>query len=216
MIHLDGNYANNALCNLERVVAKPKDRKADKYRQGRENIHTAWTNMLRRCGYNQYVEFIGWDDKTKHYEGTQVYEEWKIYENFEKWYKENFSYNEYKIALDKDLFAKDGVKLYSPDTCCFLPCSINSRLACLESHKDDNYTHCIAKNGKWKTTYHTDDINGKRTHHSKMFDTYDELCKYRRDLEVDKFIEQVKKYDGILPQRTLDRLYQVAEEYRIK
>lgn len=61
------------------------------------------------------------------YRDCEVCEEWHNFQNFAKWFEENWYEYDYKLELDKDLLS-NGSKLYSPETCVFLPKSINSAL----------------------------------------------------------------------------------------
>lgn len=55
-----------------------------------------------------------------------VCDEWLVYENFRRWYLENYVEG---WSIDKDLLSGMKVKVYSPETCCFLPQIINATLA---------------------------------------------------------------------------------------
>lgn len=92
-------------------------------REREQKIYDVWSAMLCRC----YDE----SKRTKHptYNGCSVCDEWLIFSNFQKWYKDNY-YEDY--AIDKDILVK-GNKVYSPDTCCFVPQEINNLL--LKSQK---------------------------------------------------------------------------------
>ena len=82
--------------------------------------YSVWTNMLKRC-YSDKCQ------KTRPtYKGCCVCEEWLNYSNFKKWYDENYYEIEgQRMALDKDILVK-GNKIYSPDTCVFVPQNINT------------------------------------------------------------------------------------------
>ena len=84
-----------------------------------------WQNMLTRC----YAESCR--DRYYMYIGCTVVEEWQDYQNFAEWYT-NHPYSGYGYNLDKDLLLK-GNKVYSPETCCFVPPQINSLI--LDSRK---------------------------------------------------------------------------------
>lgn len=82
--------------------------------------YTKWHSMLQRCYDDKY------HIKKPTYKDCEVCEEWLNYQNFAKWYYENY----YKIknetmCLDKDILVK-GNKIYSPSTCIFVPKRINS------------------------------------------------------------------------------------------
>ena len=73
-----------------------------------------WSSMLHRC----------YDKKDKTYFDCVVCEDWLIYSNFKRWFKEHYIDD---WDLDKDILVK-GNKIYSPDTCCFVPQEINKTL----------------------------------------------------------------------------------------
>lgn len=56
------------------------------------------------------------------YEGVTVCEEWHNFQNFAKWYEENYVEGWF---IDKDILYK-GNKEYSPHKCCFVPREINN------------------------------------------------------------------------------------------
>lgn len=84
--------------------------------------YKTWRNMLTRCFDVKYQE------KFPTYKNTSVCSEWLNFQNFAKWYYANYYLlpNE-RIELDKDILCK-GNKLYSPETCIFVPRRINSLL----------------------------------------------------------------------------------------
>ena len=92
--------------------------------RGSENVdctsesYLKWHDMINRC-YNAKFH-----ERQPQYRGCTVCEEWLNYSNFKVWYDQN------KIAgmpldLDKDILFK-GNKVYSPETCCFVPHAINT------------------------------------------------------------------------------------------
>ena len=78
-----------------------------------------WSGMIERC-YSS-------EEKFKRYEECSVSELFKNYTLFSEWsFKQNGFYQE-GWHLDKDILIK-GNKVYSEDTCCFVPVQINSLL----------------------------------------------------------------------------------------
>lgn len=65
-------------------------------------------------------------DKYSTYKNCTVCDEWLYYPNFKQWYDNNYyEVNNEEMHLDKDILNK-GNKVYSPETCVFVPQSINS------------------------------------------------------------------------------------------
>ena len=82
--------------------------------------YMCWYSMIKRC-YNLKIK-----EKHPTYKGCTVCEEWPNFPNFAKWYDENYyEINEERMCLDKDILIK-GNKIYSPETCVFVPQYINT------------------------------------------------------------------------------------------
>lgn len=94
-------------------------------------FYLKWRNMLQRC-YS----------KNK-YDDCEVCESWKVFSHFKEWaVSQDIPSEELsKYHLDKDLL-RNGSKLYSPETCCFLPPLVNTFM-----------TNCIGGNPLKGTTY---------------------------------------------------------------
>jgi hypothetical protein len=95
-----------------------------KYKSGANGRNTKqydlWRAMLQRCYSEKYQK------KGQTYKGVTVCDEWHNFQNYSKWYEENYYSIENKImCIDKDLLQK-GNKIYSPDTCVFVPQFINT------------------------------------------------------------------------------------------
>lgn len=75
-----------------------------------------WSNMLKKC-YNIRVQ-----ENQPTYKNVTVCEEWHNFQNFAEWSEKNYVCG---FVLDKDIICKE-CKIYSPETCCFVPQEINS------------------------------------------------------------------------------------------
>lgn len=94
------------------------------YRPSMNSVHTPqytkWKSMLERCYSNKYHK------RQPKYVECEVCDEWYNFQNFAKWYDENYYEVEDQVmCLDKDILKKNN-KIYSPTTCVFVPKSINS------------------------------------------------------------------------------------------
>ena len=89
-----------------------------------------WYNMLRRCYSDNSKK------KNPTYEGCEVSNKFKSYEYFYEWCHNQIGFGVDGFELDKDLLVK-GNKVYSEDSCIFIPKNINLLL-----------TKCEASRGK--------------------------------------------------------------------
>ena len=82
--------------------------------------YLVWHSMLERCYSDECQK------KYPTYKGCTVCKEWHNYSNFKKWFDNNYyDVDGETMCLDKDILYK-GNKIYSPDTCVFVPQNINT------------------------------------------------------------------------------------------
>jgi hypothetical protein len=113
------------------------------YKASKKSVHfknyVTWTTMLSRCYSEEYQE------KYPTYKDVTVCDEWHNFQNFAQWFEE--SYNPETMEgwhLDKDILVK-GNKIYSPETCCFVPSEIN-HLFSKSNNKRGKYPIGVYKN----------------------------------------------------------------------
>ena len=84
-----------------------------------KEIYQSWRDMLKRC-YDPYEL-----NKYPTYIDCYVYEEWCNFQEYAKWHESNhYEIFNQRMHLDKDILVK-GNKIYSPDTCIFVPERVN-------------------------------------------------------------------------------------------
>ncbi|QWX10202.1 HNH endonuclease [Vibrio phage vB_VpP_BT-1011] len=102
------------------------------YTPSKKGVHTSaycvWVDMLKRC-YNERVQI-----KHPTYKGCTVHSVWHNFQNFAKWYEENYPKDGGKYDLDKDIKI-DGNKVYSPEACLFVSRLKNTQKARAVHHK---------------------------------------------------------------------------------
>lgn len=81
--------------------------------------YETWNSMISRC-YNQKRQ-----EKYPAYKDVTVCEEWHNFQNFGDWFEENWKPYMKGWHLDKDIICPD-CKVYSPNTCAFIPRVINN------------------------------------------------------------------------------------------
>lgn len=103
--------------------------------------YAKWKSMLQRCYSEKYV------DRRKCYVGCSVCEEWLRFSNFKRWFDKNYIEGYY---LDKDILVK-GNKVYSPNSCCFVPHEINELIE-IRKNKKNKFYKCVEKtvNGNFR------------------------------------------------------------------
>ena len=77
-----------------------------------------WNNMINRC-YNEKGL-----SRNPTYKDCHVSEDWRYLSNFKEWCNRQIGFEQEGWHLDKDILVK-GNKVYSEDTCCFVPNEIN-------------------------------------------------------------------------------------------
>jgi hypothetical protein len=83
-----------------------------------KHIYQKWISMLKRCYSDKYHALH------PSYSQCCVCDEWLVLSNFRKWFIDNYIDG---YELDKDILCK-GNKVYSPNTCCFVPKEINTSI----------------------------------------------------------------------------------------
>ena len=107
----------------------------DKYPSKVNGVQTKeyklWTSMLVRCYSNSFKK------KKPTYEGCEVSNNFKSFEYFYEWCNKQVGFGAKGFELDKDLLIK-GNKVYSEDSCVFIPTEINSLLVKRENMRGKN------------------------------------------------------------------------------
>lgn len=97
-------------------------------------VYRVWTSMLSRCTCEYWLKYPS-------YSGTTCSEKFKSYTFFYEWCGEQIGFNSKdennrSWQLDKDILVR-GNKVYSEDTCCFVPQYINSILTKADAKRGD-------------------------------------------------------------------------------
>ena len=158
--------------------------------------HKRWEGILCRC-YSDSEAY-------KTYKDCSVCEEWLTFSNFKEWF------DKYYIEgwhIDKDILSK-GNKVYSPDTCCFVPQEINNFFTSKRKKKGNEYRG-IHKNGsKYRASIF--DIDGG--YKLKTFNTYSEA--------LNEYVISKEKRIKFLAEKYRDKLdervYNVLTNYKVE
>lgn len=121
-------------------------------RENRCPIFDVWHSMLRRCYSKNSLK------RNPAYTEVEVCEEWRYFSNFKSWMEKQDWENK---ALDKDWLGSG--KIYSPDTCVFIPSEVNTFIA--EKSKSKFLgVHLKFTDGREKPYVAQAQIDGKKKH----------------------------------------------------
>lgn len=164
-----------------------------------KSSYHVWRGMLYRCyDIDNYAP--------TYFNIVVVCEDWKCYAVFEKWYDENYVDGFY---LDKDLTVLD-CKIYSPETCCFIP----NKLNCILGRKDLSKAK-VHKNLPVGVSYHVRDekytsqcFDGDKLQHFGYHDTPEEAFSVYKTFKESLLKTLAEDYytKGIINQTVYDNL----------
>ena len=111
--------------------------------KSRCHMYATWSGMIMRCYYDKSLKV------NPSYGGCSVWEGWKYFSAFRSWMETQDYEGKH---LDKDLLVF-GNKIYSPDTCIFIPIRINSFLVDSKGRRGDCLlgTWWDTERGKYQT-----------------------------------------------------------------
>ena len=157
----------------------------------KDKSYKVWVHLLERCYSSHKLK------ERNAYLDCVVCEEWKTYSNFKKWFDEHYIEG---WQIDKDLFS-NGTKIYSPQTCCYLPAILNNALT--YSHRE---RHCLlttgvrVKHGRFyaaiKRYY--------KTKHLGVFDTIEEAINAYQVAKFKYITEITEQYKDKLEPRVYE------------
>lgn len=162
--------------------------------------YRVWSSILHRCYGNQ-----------KYYENCTVCTEWHNFQNFAKWYEENYYEVEgQQMCVDKDLLYR-GNKVYSPLTCVIAPAIVNTITLNRKNGRGDlplGVTYDKKRN-KYKAQCSN---KNQRSIHLGNFDTIDEAFQSYKKFKEKIIKEVADEYKDIIPLKLYNALY----EYKVE
>jgi len=161
-------------------------------------IYIIWSGMLERC-YSEKKQQLH-----PSYIGVTVCEEWHNFQNFAKWYEENYIEG---FQLDKDILVK-GNKIYSPETCCFVPQEINSLFTFNNINRGEYLIGVNKQINKYKAQIN---INSKQTHLG-MFNTPEEAFQAYKTAKEDYIKEVADRWKDKITEQTYQAMYNYQVE----
>jgi hypothetical protein len=176
------------------------------YREGKykcnknRKIYDAWREMLKRCYSEKYHK------RQPSYIGCTVCEEWLDFQTFAEWFNDNYyELENEKVALDKDFLIK-GNKVYSPETCLFVPMSINALLILHDAKRGQSPlgVHYRKDRNKYSSSCR---IDGSKIHLG-LFNTPEQASNVYQEFKAKVINITIGRYDNIIPINVSAKLYQ--------
>jgi hypothetical protein len=174
------------------------------------SCYETWHNMLLRCYDEKYHE------KYPTYIGCEVCNEWHDYTNFGDWFVDNYYEIEgQKMCLDKDILHK-GNKVYSPNTCVFVPNNINVLFIKGNKMRGDypigvDYNKI---NGKFRARCSIYDFkeNKNKSKHLGYYNTPEDAFETYKQFKEQNIKEVAEYYKDQIPSKLYDVLYNYKVE----
>lgn len=152
-----------------------------------------WAGILYRC-YDRKFHI-----KRPTYKGCSIVDEWLNYQSFAKWHSEQK--REDGWMLDKDVIVKNN-KVYSPETCCFLPLELNCIFGNHNSARGP-YKIGVVMRGRKYSAYVS--VDAKRIQLGS-FDTEEEAFNVHKAAKEENIRRVTEKYKGIIDDRAYESL----------
>jgi hypothetical protein len=171
----------------------------------KDKPYSTWRRMLQRCYDETFLV------KYTTYKGCAVCDEWHNYQNFAKWYDENYyTVQNEKMELDKDILIK-GNKIYSPETCVFVPEYINYLFVKRNKLRGEYPIGVTLHSDKDKLIAQCHDINKKSIYIGKYYTIEEAFEAYKNYKE--KLIKDIADmYYGLIPQKLHEAMYKYKVE----
>lgn len=167
-------------------------------------VYEVWTGMLKRCYDNKYIA------KQPTYSKCSVIDSWLYLSNFKEWFDKQYKPEIMKDwQLDKDILVP-GNKIYSPNTCCFIPQEINL-LFITSKNIRGKYPIGVYYDKKHKSYKAYIRKYGKLVHIGYYNESIDAFYAYKKEKEL--YIKELaNKYKNIID----SKVYEAMLKYEVK
>lgn len=167
------------------------------YKIEQNKVSKTWIGFIERCYSEKYQKI------RPTYKDVIVCKEWHNFQNFAEWFYSNYNPETMQgWHLDKDILFK-GNKIYTPETCAFVPQEINS-LFIKTKHKESNLPTGISKTGnKFKVR-----LNQK---YIGTFNTLEEAFEAYKEVKEKYIKSKADKWKDLIS----DSVYSAMYNYKV-
>lgn len=158
-------------------------------------VHGIWRGMLLRTTEMRVVS-------RPSYAGTSVAPAFHRFADFAEWAVRQIGWDGEGYHLDKDLL-ENGNRVYSPDTCVFLPAVINTQLS-KSPHRESGLPAGVMqeRSGRFSARLKIE----KKHDHLGMFDNPEDAYAAYKIAKAARFSHLAVMYQGRIDQRAFDAL----------
>ena len=166
-------------------------------------LYDKWSGILRRCCDKKFQE------KHNSYKDCIVDERWHNFQNFAEWFEESYNSDVMQgRQLDKDILFK-GNKIYSPETCCFVPQEINSLFV---KRDNDRGRHCIGVNFNKRDKVYSTNIPIKNYKGKRNFKSELEAFNLYKILKENYIKQKADEWKDLIDPRVYEAMYNYQVE----
>lgn len=164
--------------------------------------YEVWYGMLQRAYDPKYIQ------KHPTYKGCRVHESWHNFQTFSEWFEKNYyEIKGQRMAIDKDILYK-GNKIYSKETCIFVPHLINTLFIKCDTSRGDLPVGVARINKKYMAECNVD----KKMKYLGCYDTPEQAFQAYKNFK-EKYIKDVaEEYKDQMP----TKLYNAMIQYKIE
>lgn len=169
---------------------------------GWNRVGETWSGMLKRC--SSYYQ-----RKYPTYIGCSVDERWHNFQNFAEWMEQNYNPETMQgWHLDKDIIVK-GNKIYSPETCAFVPKEINGLF---KSTKKRRGVYPIGITGMEGAKYRVECQREGRVSRIGTYHTPEKAFQAYKKVKEEYIKEIADKWKGLIS----EQVYQALINYNVE
>lgn len=162
-----------------------------------------WTDIIKRCYDKEYLK------NKPTYERCRISDDWLNYSNFYEDIVNLPFFHEEGYQLDKDILSNHDDKIYSKDTCCFVPPEINSLFK--DSVGKGEGCRVLTFDGN-RHVYVVAIQRGKCNNYIGSFWEKDDAIKAYQDVHRMSCKIYADKYKNLVDERVINKLLEIYYE----
>lgn len=145
------------------------------------------------------------------YKDVKLCDEWQEFDNFLSWFNHQVEMGWYRYGreIDKDLLSPRGSKIYSPETCCFIPPRVNSFL--VENISKTKRLPPNVKYDSYMDFYYSVFRMGNRLYVSNYYECPYKAFLYYRSMKED----MARQVAEVVKDRVEPKVYEALLNYKL-